>query len=179
VKTGIIGQLTSKELLPLQAEFKGVEFPMVTSEGFEPWLNTKEDRAEARRHGVKAAHFRAIIKRNCYSQFSSSSLDSGFKIFMNRFSQKLEDDFCYEGFYAAMHDDKHISANMQIMFTVENVGGHRLYSEDFGMIVPQAGDIIRLNTYRLHAVFPAPGLSASKCLANPFRFYAVTYRRQT
>lgn len=64
-----------------------------------------------------------------------------------------------DSYFAHIHDDKEVVKSAgQIMFVVDNIGGHTLYSKDYTgvehTLTPEKGDIILLAVWCHHSVIP-------------------------
>lgn len=177
----IRGQMSEVELKKLSKEFvTKPQFAGKVSDGFDPFLIKHEDKGVAEQHGVKPAHLKAMIKREDYTEFSETRLSAGDEIFEAHFPRlvehlKVSSPFCFRGYWAMEHNDKHIPFDTQIMLIISNAG-HQLYSEDGGIIVPKSGDMIEIDTWKQHALYPAPKKTAQFCSKSPLEFYAVPFK---
>lgn len=64
-----------------------------------------------------------------------------------------------DSYFAHIHDDKEVVKSAgQIMFVVDNIAGHTLYSKDNNgvehTLIPEKGDIVLLDVWCQHSVIP-------------------------
>ena len=91
--------------------------------------------------------------------------------------------FHCSGHYVPVHDDDHITytSRAQLMIIKANVAEHKLYSKRKGhepvILTPKAGDIILLDTFCDHAVFPNQFKGAEYMAAYPLQCSALTLYR--
>lgn len=184
----IIGKMDVIHFALLKAEFDELQFKTQSDDGFSPSLISPEDRRIARRLDIKLD---PILLRNDYALFLNlHNLNRpwvGERVFPHVFEDvhlhKLGDPFCFKGYYAPEHQDIHFSTNIQVIFVLNN-SGHRIAHHDYKdqkrrkFITPTVGDILVLNTYNYHALYPNKDLTAEEAFNNPLCFFAVPFYRE-
>lgn len=179
----LIGRMSESALQQLRSDMETIDFATRgDGSGFEPELTDDTERKFARRQRIPLKRIHAA---GDFALFVS--LHSGFESERAFVAECMvgqpaelkgsyfESPFCFSGYYAALHDDRHISASRQIMLIAQN-GGHRILSEPSGLILcPQAGDILVLNTHVRHGLLPGKGLSVEACRADPLKFFAMSF----
>lgn len=81
--------------------------------------------------------------------------------------------FC-SSYFAHPHDDKEVTEDAgQVMIVVENKLGHKIFSKNKDgveqLITPEAGDVIFLDIFQTHAIFPNQKKGMKAMRKNPIK----------
>lgn len=167
-----LARLRHADLLALDAAFKATHISD-ESDGFDSYLVTPKDRKDAKEMGIPS--IKELMKNNKHACFANLHTNKELiREVAGRYgvtSDMLIDDFmCFRGFYAMKHDDQHMEPTHQLMFILDN-GGHRLWSIGRkSVLVPKRGDVVVLDIFKKHALFPNVRMSAKGCERKPLKF---------